>query len=343
MLWKLIILVALMMISGCSQAFPTPPSRFPQLKETIVAGPGNYLLPQWSPDGRYLAFIENTTTQTQLLIYDTVSREKQVVAKDLKATYFDWDPNNRLTYLKYRPEISGSPYPSFSDLHLVDITGNDDQILASTLSGVGNFAWFRNGEKMVILLAPTDLRTSCQDTFLLDKRTGDYSLIVSAKDVNLDCLTRIDLSFDNEDLLIYGFRNINALRETFFVVYNLKLQDITQEFFPNEIIPIDGTSESKPSIGDDTNSGWIGNSHWVITTVNSPEGQCYNYSIFFIDLQNLSNSFCLPTVEGIVAEPAINPDLLQIAYISHVRPGKDFLVTGEITMEIRSQLRTNEN
>jgi hypothetical protein len=63
--WVLLIVL----LTSCSIVAP-PPKRLPQLNEHPITGEGQYTLPQWSPDGKYLAFIANRFRSDDLVLYE---------------------------------------------------------------------------------------------------------------------------------------------------------------------------------------------------------------------------------------------------------------------------------
>ena len=127
-----VVLIALVAFIG-SQALssPSPPSRFPQFSEALVLGPGVYKIPQWSSDSRYLAFIDAYGDES-LKLYDTETKSLWTVANNVDDTHFSWGPNSTLTYLRYRPDLSGSPFPAITDLHQVDLNGKTTRFLLLT-------------------------------------------------------------------------------------------------------------------------------------------------------------------------------------------------------------------
>lgn len=326
------------LIGACGLVVATPP-RFPQFNERSVTDLGEYLLPQWSPDGRYLAFIDASAGNNELVVYDTQADKQWVVATQISVTYFDWDPDGRLTYLKNQPDLSGSPFPSVSELHLVGLYGANDQVLADNLHSVGNFAWFGDRQKLVILLsAAGNPTTLCKEAYLLDTTTATSTLLVSASEGDLECMGMVALSQDETRLLIYGIREGQEGTEARLLVYNLSTRELIQKIVPSQVIPSGNASYPVPVIGDDPNFGWVGSNRWVLVTANTPAGECYNYALFFFDLDNLANSFCIPTVKGIVSEVTTSPDLTRFAYINVLGPGSSYVMIGELTSELRERL-----
>jgi hypothetical protein len=267
-----------------------------------------------------------------------------VVASQVSATYFDWNPGGELAYLMYRPEQSGSPFPSISELHLVELNGDNDRVLADKLHSAGNFAWFGDRHQLVILLSVAgNPKTFCRDAYLLDLTSASSTLLVSAGAVELDCISMIALSPDATRLLIYGIRERQGNTEARLVVYDLVNGALIQTIVPAEVIPAGDVSYPLPAIGDDPNFGWVGGNRWVLAAANTPAGECYNYSLFFFDLDDLANSFCVPTAKGIVSEPDISPDFARLAYVSTLGPGSSYVMIGELIPELLERLSLAES
>jgi Tol biopolymer transport system component len=108
-------------LTGCGvlSAFSSPPPRFTQFGESALTSTGSFESPQWSRDGRYLAYLD-TTHDPALVVYDTLDKVSWTAATNISTVHFSWTPDGHLTYLRYRPDLSGSPYPTIHDLHQVD-------------------------------------------------------------------------------------------------------------------------------------------------------------------------------------------------------------------------------
>jgi WD40 repeat protein len=321
-------------LCGCRKS-STPPVRFPQFAERSVAGPGNYLLPRWSLDGRYLAYLSFDNARTNLMVYELQSEKHWTVAVGIVRSY-DWSPDGRLTYLKYRPELSGTPFPEVRDLHLVDVDGRNDQTIATNLFSGWDFAWFPDGQSMAILLSRPTGRESCQDVYTLNSHTGEAALLVSSQELGVGCVERIALSHDGSQLLAYGLRG-SHISTAALVLYDLKQRAKVEEIIPAQTIP--SSSEALPAfLGDDLNIGWIAGDRWILAKATVASGECYNYSLFFFNTSNIATNFCVPTQEGPFAEPTISPDLSKIAYVTTVGPSAEYLVIGEMPSELQARL-----
>lgn len=318
---------------GCGVLSPSAPPRFPQLGEYRVAGPGVYQIPQWSPDSRYLAFTDLSGNPT-LTIYDTETETSWNVATSIWTVHFSWAPNGDLTYLKYRPDLSGSPHPIVSELHRVDINGGNDEVIAADLPNAGDFAWFNDNERIAILLREPDSNT----IYILNVITDTLDLLLEAQDIDLRYLVTLALSSDEMTLLIYGLHEQDGQSEAQMVIYDLETQTILDRLIPGQIIPSGNANYPIPAIGDGTNYGWVGGQRWFLGRANTPGGDCYNYALFFFDVHDSQNSFCVPTVGGVFDYPTISPDLTRISYVTVVGPGEYYVMVGEVTSDLLDEM-----
>lgn len=325
---------------GCGMSSPSAPPRFPQLGEYRVAGPGVYQIPQWSPDGRYLAFAD-VTQDPILKVYDTETQASWDVVTNIDSAYFSWAPNGNLTYLEYRPDLSGSPYPTILDLHQVDLNGENDTIIATNLSNAEDFAWFSDEERIAILLTEPSSRTYFNDVYMLNAMTGTTDLLLEAEALDLQYIVNLALSPDEKSLLLYGIHEENGSSEGQIVIYDLETQAILDRLVPSQIIPAGNTNYPIPTIGDGTNFGWVDEQRWLLARANTPGGACYNYALFFFDTHDLQNSFCIPTVVGVFDYPTISPDLTKISYVTVVNPGEYYVIIGNITPDILNEMELN--
>jgi hypothetical protein len=336
-----LLVAAVATVIGCGVLSSRPPQRFPQFDEQRVAGPGVYQIPQWSPDGRYLAYFDEKR-DPMLVVFDTETGKHWRAATDVSSVHFSWTPDGDLAYLRYRPELSGSPFPHISELHRVNVEGNNDEIIATNLSSAGDFAWFSDGQQAVILLADPSRHSFCEDVYLLDAATGETTLLLNVADVDLQCVTMLDISPDNTSILVDGIHEEDGSTEAQIVIYSLETQTILDRLIPSEIIPNGDVTYPVPGIGDDTNYGWIGGGRWILGKANTPGGECYNYALFFFDTSDLGNSFCIPSAEGVFAAPTLSPDLTRISYVTVLGPGNDYVVISDVPPELPDRLEVGD-
>lgn len=317
-----------------------PPTRFPQLDEQWIAGPASYGILRWSLDGRYLAFMNQD--EGEIIIYDVVSEKRWNVVRNASTIHFDWDPSGRISYLKYRPDLSGSPFPEIYELYLVDVDGNNHHLVADNLHSAGDFTWFRNGQKLVMLLAEVNPNRGEQDIYLLNVDTGNKELLVLRQELNIKFITTISLSPDETKLLIYGHREISDTRfKSLLIIYDLETKRIVQEIDLNEMFASGDLDEyHRAAFGDQyLYFTQVKDEEWVVGNFHAFKGQCYNYAVFFLNLSNPSRNFCIPTDEGAIADTSISPDLSKIAYLTIASGlGRNYVMVAELTPEYRTRL-----
>jgi hypothetical protein len=337
LLKKVAFIVLMTALTGCGMLFRSAAPRFPQFGEYSIAGPGVYQIPQWSSDSRYLAFLD-VSGNPMLRVYDTETEASWNVASNVYSTHFSWGPNRTLTYLKYRADLSGSPHPMISELHRVDLSGENDEIIATNLSSAEDFAWFSDGERIAILLTEPSSRTYFNNLYMLNVTTGTTELLLEAETLDLQYFVMIALASDETSILLYGVHEANGLFEAQIVMYDLETQTVVDRLIPSQIIPAGNSNYPVPTIGDGTNDGWVGGQRWFLGRANTPGGECYNYALFFFDTQDLQNSFCIPTVGGVFDYPTISPDLTKISYVTVVGPGEYYVMIGNVTSDILDKL-----
>lgn len=326
-----------LLVTGYRLLVPPAPERFPQFAEQSITSPGLYASPQWSPDSRYLAYL-NDGVSTALVVYDTQTGQSWTAATDVDSTHYRWTPNGSLSYLKYRPDLSGMPFPIISDLHRVSRDGQNDHVIAAKLSHAGDFDWFSDGERVVITLTDPALHTNDNDLYLLNARTGSAELLLESKAISLDYIVMIALTPDEGSLLIYGIQQEASQVAARIVLYSLDTHTVLEQFLPREIIPAGNTTYPPAGIGDGTNAAWVGGRRWFLSSAMTPDGECHNYALFFFDMNNLQNSFCIPTREGIVTAPVIAPDLSRVSYLTVVGPGSIYVMLSPLPAELWERL-----
>ncbi len=332
------IVLVILLTSGCRFLGITPPPRFPQLDEQLIAGPGGYDRLRWSPDGRYLAFINDL--KEELVVYD-FTLDKSWPAATHVYMGVEWDFAGHLSYIRYRPDLSGSPFPAIHDLHLVDKDGKNDHVIFNNLHSPGDFAWFRNSQQLLIVHTEADAHTYNGDIYLLDATAGTEKLLISRQELGVRSIITLVLSPDETNLLIYGERGEQySHTQPLFLLYDLEGQQVVKEIAVEQLLP---RLKDYPTVrgtfsGQRPNFVEVNGKRWVISTVNAPEGECYNYALFFLNIDDISKNFCIPTVKGIVSEVAISPDLSKIAFLTVSGPSVFYVMVADLTPEYRERL-----
>jgi hypothetical protein len=265
-----------------------------------------------------------------LVVYDIEAQRSWTVAKRVSGAYYDWSPQGRLSYLEYLVEPSGSPFPLVHDLHSVDLDGNNDYVLVRNLYTPGQFAWFPDGQEIVILLSTSTSRDGYQDVYLVNAVTGQVDLLISRRELNIEYPIALSLSSDGTTLAIRALRRIEETNLGLIIIFDIETGTVTQELVPGQLFP-------QVSLGDE-NFGWVPDKWWLLAKGNIPQGECYNYALYFFSVADPSNSFCIPSVRGVIAAPDLSPDLSHIAFLTVVGPGATYVTLADLTPEYRSRL-----
>lgn len=317
----------------------SPPPRLPELNEFAVTMSGDYMLPQWSPDGKYIAFIADASGKKELSVYSIETKRRWVAASEVDLIYFDWTPQGHLSYLKFRPDLSGNPFPEILDLHMVDLDGRNDHVVLNNLYSPGNFSWFSDERRLVALLSASDSQTRHDSVYLVDTVTGKMDLLVSQQALNVKRLVALSLSSDGTSLAIYGVREADGNNQTLVIIYNIGERSVIKEIVPNQVAPGLITDPALPPAGlSGEHFAWVPGKRWIVDKGYAPEGICYNYNIFFLSVDNPSESFCIATSKGIIAEPALSPDLSHLAFTAVVGPGIEYVMLADLTPAYRQRL-----
>lgn len=317
-----------------------PPPRFPQFDEQWIAGPASYGILRWSPDGRYLAFMNEDTGE--IVVHDFSSKNRLKVIHGASNVHFDWDPFSRLSYLKYRPDLSGSPFPAIYDLYRIDLGDKDGNFVTGNLHSAGDFAWFKDGHKLVILLAEAELNTWLGDVYLLDVTKGSKELLITRQELNINSITTIALSPDETKLAIYSHRKLGDTQlKSLLIIYDLKTRQIIQEVDLNQMFTQGDLDEyHRATFGDEYLTFiQVEGEEWIVGNFHAFKGECYNYAIFFLNVNNPSRNFCIPTDTGAIADASISPDLSKIAYLTVASGlGRNYVMVANLIPEYRARL-----
>lgn len=84
----------------------------------ITPGPGSYLCPTWSPDGKWIAFVKRINGMFYLGVMDPEGNQERMLAADHVIDYPSWAPSSRVIIFAAQQRYYG-PF----QLYFVDFTG----------------------------------------------------------------------------------------------------------------------------------------------------------------------------------------------------------------------------
>lgn len=99
----------------------------------LSQGPGKYLSPIWSPDGRWIAFVKSHQGSYYLGVIAPDGSQERLIASDHVIDYPSWAPNSRLLIFAAQSRYFG-PF----SLHIVDLTGHSLRRLETKHQGVAH-------------------------------------------------------------------------------------------------------------------------------------------------------------------------------------------------------------
>lgn len=330
-----LILTVVLGLTSCG-----PPNRYPQFNEQAIAGSGTYDIPQWSPDSKYLGYLDTSDGLEKVNVYDSETGETWTVASSGYIAHFAWTPDGRISYAKYRPELSNTPRRSISEIHIVDFHGRTDELVTEALHAVGDFGWLSGGQELAILLPDPDAENWCRNLYLIDVSIGTRRLLATAEDAGVDCIETVAIS-DDDSLIALSGRPEGAAEK--LTIYSLNEERVTRQISPREAIPRGDLQAPEPSLSMTPNFGLLPGNEWLVGNIGAPSGPCYRGGLFFLNILELADSFCIPTAdEGIISAPVVSPDLSMISYITVLGPGSEYLMLGEVPAEIRDRLQISD-
>lgn len=327
---KKALVITITLLIGYMMLSNPPPPRFPQFNEHAITGPGTYTLPQWSPDSRYLAFLQ--TSSRVLKIYDTQTRLIWNVGTDIFPSHFSWNPNGNLTYLGYHRELRSY------ELHDIDLRGENDIVIATNLELPKSFHWFNDSKQLAIVLIPSRSVLSpdprgedySNSIYILDITKETIDVLVEAQELDFEFITSFTIISENS-LLIYG----QGALDMQVVIYDLETKTVQTRITPSQLITQD-IPDIRSGFSDNQNSR-VGGSKWFLTKAHNPGGECDRSSLFFLDVENPDNSFCIPS-EGAFSDATISPDLSRISYISVLGPANSYVVIGDVPPDLLDRM-----
>lgn len=307
-------------LSGCNILIHTEP-RFPQLNEYPIAGPERLNQPKWSLDGKYVAFINDD--QKAIQVYEIDTRRTSIIRVGAYIRHFAWDPQGHLTYMHYRTDLSGSPFPEVFDLHRVNIDGTNDQVVVNSLYSPSAYVWLLDGQQIVGILSTAASQDGLGDVYLVDSITGRVDRLLSRQELNVKRALELSLSADGETLAIRGIRQVNGDNISVVTIYNLKSDTIVAEVIPRQTF-------TNLTMGD-LSLQWASDSKWILLEGSVPDGKCSKNAVFFLKIENTEDSFCIPTVGDPISSPNLSPDGKHLAFITYV--GREYVMLADLTLE----------
>ena len=325
---------------------PTSTPRFPQLNERQISNIGSFHGPaRWSPDGHYLAYQGGNSTE--IVIQDVTTGQSWTVGKhvpdpDGPIDDFAWSPLGRISYLKWRYAPGGTSLDGVEELHIADVDGQNDTIIVDNLPFGVDYLWFPDGQKLIMRWAAKSSNYPIDDVYIVDSKTRQHEALVSHEDLNLGIVSMALLADDNI-LLLDGIRELKDGRASYFVLYDLLQKRVIQEIHLDPLFAsgrLPNYPDLRPSIGDfSLNYVRPGKDRWIIGDFWAPAGDCYNYAIYFFNLDDVSRNFCIPSKEGPTGAISVSPVGDRIAYTPTNGPGYNWVMVAELTPEIQHQLK----
>jgi Tol biopolymer transport system component len=300
----------------------------PQLKERAIAGPGRLDSPKWSTDGRYIAFLDDD--RKALVVYEVDTGRTSTIGFGEYVTKYSWTPQGKLSYLKYRSDLSGSPFPEVYDLHQVNVDGTDNHVIVKSLYSPIAFNWHPDGQRIIGIFAEAASRDGLGDIYLVDVSTGEREQLISRQKLKVESIDELSLAADGTILAVRGIRHINSRITSVILIYDLEARVARKEIVPRQVFP-------DLTMGD-LSLQLAGNHQWILFEGNVPEGKCFRNALFFLSTEDPALSFCIPTVGDPIKVPSLSPDARHIAFTSLVGPGANYVMLADLTSEYRSQL-----
>jgi len=298
----------------------------------------------WSPDGQYLAYQDGNTAD--VTIKDVTTGRSWYVGKhgphpDGSIHTFAWHPSGRISYLKWRYAPGGISIEGVEELHLADVDGQNDTIVVDNLPFGTDYLWLADGRELIMRWAAKPSNYPNDDVYIVDSETGQREALVTHEDLNLGIISMVLLP-DENILLLNAIRELQDGRASYFVLYDLSQKQVIQEIHLDPLFAsgrLPDYPNLRPGIGDfSLNYVRSGANRWIIGDFWAPAGECYNYAIYFFNLDDVSRNFCIPSESGPTGAISVSPSGDRIAFTPSDGPGRVSIRVAELTPEIRTQL-----
>jgi WD40 repeat protein len=338
------VVVTCLMIFAASCGLRHTP-RFPQLNEHRVSSIGSFDIPvHWSPDGQYLAYQDGNAAD--VIIQDVTTGRSWYVGThvphpDGPIHTFAWHPSGHISYMKWRYALGGVSTDGVEELHLADVDGQNDAIVVDNLPSGVDYVWLPDGRELIMRWAARPSNYPIDDVYIVDSQTGLRETLITHDDLNLGIISMALLP-DKNLLLLNGTRELQDGRASYFVLYDLSQKQVIQEIHLDPLFAsgrLPSYPNLRPGIGDfSLNYVRSGANRWIIGDFWAPAGECYNYAIYFFNLNDTSRNFCIPSDRGPIGAISVSPSGDRIAYTPADGPGRAWIMVAELTPEIRTQI-----
>jgi dipeptidyl aminopeptidase/acylaminoacyl peptidase len=153
------------------------------LLRRLTVGAANESSPEWSPDGRTLAFLSDRSGAEQIYLMPKTGGKPRALTAAQPVEQFHWAPDGRsIGYLAQSPEARASVDPIVADreaqlprLWIVDIESGRARQISRGSWRIDEFAWFNSDAVLAIASAAPRLNTWNTALYLISLRDGSFS------------------------------------------------------------------------------------------------------------------------------------------------------------------------
>jgi Tol biopolymer transport system component len=310
-----------------------PPVIFADLDENEVIGPGTYEESEliWSPDGQYLAYVDESGTWPRLGVYHIGNNKNLILSETHKIA---WHPDGKISYMVYIPNDSVLTYPIRNNLHIIDPDGENERALTTGLGDVIDFFWFNNGEELLIVEREPD-GSGIQNIYKVNSITGRKELFLGASELGVKSADTLALSEDESQLLIWTDNPCKMGRGdcVALVIYDMTAHQIIKRILGSQLNTL--TVENGGVYGQNTE--WI-NNDWIVTEGSAILDEAPFLSLAFVNTKEVSQSFEIEALNQF-GGPVLSPDLARIAYINVNRgPDTEYITLSSLPQHIIDRL-----